>query len=145
MLTACLLAEGEFDYAASREIRSFLTHAQESGDGPPIPRHYHALRPSAHPFRKAWPDICPFRYIGAVERGRIAPQGPQRPKIGVKNCPFLESYTTMRRPRRQMMTALGRTKAYLYHTNELGRVLQLVGATGLIQCQTDPIFSKIIL
>lgn len=38
-----------------------------------------------------------------------------------------------------------RAKAYLHHTNELGRLSQLAVATGLVKCDNERISSKIIL
>ena len=51
----------------------------------------------------------------------------------------------MRRPRSQLVAVLGRTKAYLYHTNELGRLLQLAVATGRLKCENWSSFEKIFL
>jgi len=51
----------------------------------------------------------------------------------------------MRRPRRQLVTALGRTKAYLSQTNELGPLLQFAVATGLIKCENWSSFHETIL
>ena len=41
----------------------------------------------------------------------------------------------MRRPRGQLLWALGRTEARPYHTNRLGRLSLLAGATGSAQCE----------
>jgi hypothetical protein len=111
VLKACLLVETEIVLGASCEIRSGFASAHDSSNSPQVLLNCHTLGHSAYRPSKACADISPFRFIGAVERGRIAPQGPPRAKIGVKNCLFLESYTTMRRLRKQLVTSLGRTKA----------------------------------
>lgn len=97
-----------------------------------------------HP-EKHGPISIHFDLLEQSKERRIAPQGSPRPKIGVKNCPFLGSCTTMRRPCRQPIRTPVRTKAYLYHTNDLGRLLQLAVATGPFKCENWSNFGKIIL